>query len=307
MGHDHDRARSANQRSLAAALSLTGVFFVVELAGAFFTGSLALLSDAAHMFTDVAGLAIALIAMRIAERPPNPRKTYGYYRLEILASALNAAALFLVAFYVLWEAWRRLAEPPQILSGWMLIIAALGLITNFVSMRLLASGKETNLNVRGAYLEVWSDFLGSFGVIAGALVMMATGWLWIDSVVAILLGLWILPRTWTLLGESVNILLQGVPKGLRLDEIDTDLRAVPGVSAVHNLHVWALTSERNVMTAHIVVNAPPEEYGRMRKDIERLLQERHDLHLSTIQFEDSSGACVEFPHGEAHRHHDHRD
>ncbi len=303
-GHHHG-AGAKNEQRLALTLGLTSLFVVVEIAAGIFSGSLALLSDAAHMFSDVAGLTIALLAMKIGKRPANARKTYGYYRLEILASAFNAILLFLVGIYIVYEAWRRFAEPAEIHSLPMLIVAALGLIVNFIGMQLLADGKEQSLNMKGAYLEVWSDFLGSAGVIVAALIIMASGWLWVDSLVAVLIGIWVLPRSWTLLGESVNILLQGAPKGIAVSEIEMAPLSISGVSEIHNLHVWSLTSSRNVITAHIVTKTPAERFAGIRKDIEKLLEERHDLHLSTIQIEDESEACkigAGHAHGQAHEH-----
>lgn len=300
-GHHHG-AGAKNEQRLALTLGLTSLFVVVEIVAGVLSGSLALLSDAAHMFSDVAGLTVALLAMKIGRRPANARKTYGYYRLEILASAFNAILLFLVGIYIVYEAWRRFNEPPEIHSLPMLLVAVLGLAVNFIGMQLLADGKDHNLNMKGAYLEVWSDFLGSAGVIAAALVIIGTGWLWVDSLVAVLIGIWVLPRSWTLLGESMNILLQGAPKGIAVSEIESALLSISGVSEVHNLHVWSLTSSRNVITAHIVTKAPVERFAGIRREIEKLLEERHDLHLSTIQIEDESEACG-IGRAHAHTHH----
>lgn len=188
------------------------------------------------MFTDAAALAIALAAIRIARRPANARLTFGYHRFEILAAAFNALMLFAVALYILYEAWQRFGTPQDVQSGPMLVIATLGLVINLVSMRLLNAGKDASLNVKGAYLEVWSDLLGSMGVIVGALVIRFTGWTWIDSVIAVAIGLWVLPRTWVLLRSTVNILLEGIPEGMNLSESDLALRAVPGVVDVHTRH-----------------------------------------------------------------------
>jgi len=195
-GHTHSLPETRNERSLLLALALTGSFLIAEVIGGIVTGSLALISDAAHMFTDVAALAIALAANRVGRRPPDSRRTFGYQRFEILAAAFNAVLLFLVAIYILYEAYQRLKSPSEIQSLRMLVIATIGLAINLISMRLLAAGRDTSLNVKGAYLEVWSDLLGSVGVIAGALVIAVTDWLWVDSVIAVAIGLWVLPRTW---------------------------------------------------------------------------------------------------------------
>ena len=214
--HSHAIPKTSNERALLIALVLTTTFLIVEVAGGIITGSLALISDAAHMLTDVAALAIALAAIRIAKRPADVRRTFGYYRFEILAAAFNTILLFIVAFYILYEAYQRLNSPPEIHSIGMLVIASIGLVINLLSMHLLSMGRDKNLNMKSAYLEVWSDMLGSLGVIIGALIIQFFGWAWVDSIIAILIGLWVLPRTWILLKESINILLEGVPEGIDL-------------------------------------------------------------------------------------------
>jgi cobalt-zinc-cadmium efflux system protein len=255
-GHDH--AAGANQRSLTIALALTTGFLLVELAGGLLAHSLALISDAAHMFTDTAALAIALMAIRIAKRPADAKRTFGYHRFEILAAAFNAVLLLVVAAYILWEAYRRLQTPPQIESTLMLAIAVVGLVVNLASMRVLRGGQASSLNVKGAYLEVWADMIGSVGVILGALVLKLTGWSWVDSAVAILIGLWVVPRTWSLLRSSVNILLEGVPEDVDMERVRAALLAVPGVVSLHDLHVWAVTSGKSTLTVHLVVRPARE-------------------------------------------------
>lgn len=236
-GHAHNHAAGANTKMLAIALGLTTTFLVAELVGAFIFNSLALLSDAAHMFTDAAALAIALAAVKIGQRPADDARTYGYRRFEILAAAFNALLLFAVAGYVLWEGIGRFFEPAEVESAGMLGVAVVGLIVNFIAMRLLSAGKDKSLNIKGAYLEVWADMLGSVGVIVGALVIMATGWQWVDPLVAIGIGLWVLPRTWTLLKDTTQVLLEGVPPGMQLGDIRAAIAATPGVAGVHDLHV----------------------------------------------------------------------
>src|SRR6185436_8782198 len=229
MGHDHDHgASTANERSLWIVLALTTTFMLVEVVGGALTRSLALISDAAHMFTDSAALAIALAALAIARRPADHKRTFGYFRFEILAAVFNALVLLVVAGYILYEAWQRFREPPAIQSAGMLAIALVGLAVNVAGMRILRGGAESSLNVKGAYLEVWSDMLGSLGVILAAVLIHFTQWVWVDAVVAAGIGLWVLPRTWTLLKESVNILLEGVPRDVKLDEIEKGLLALPG-------------------------------------------------------------------------------
>jgi cobalt-zinc-cadmium efflux system protein len=249
-GHDH--TAGASERSLKIALALTSSFLLVEFVGGIVTESLALISDAAHMLTDVAALAIALMAIRIGQRAADERRTFGYARFEILAAAFNAMLLFGVAVFVVVEAWRRLKEPPDIQPNGMLVIAVIGLVVNLLAMKVLASGKEHSLNVKGAYLEVWSDMLGSLGVIAGAAIIEFTGFDWVDSVVAVLIGLWVLPRTWMLLKSSINILLEGVPEHIDLAEVERAISSVPGVQSIHDLHVWSLTSGKVSLTVHLV-------------------------------------------------------
>lgn len=283
-GHDHSHGASANSRMLAIALALTTTFLVAEVAGAFVFNSLALLSDAAHMLTDVVALAIALAAIRIGQRPADDTRTFGYRRFEILAAAFNALLLFAVAGYVLWESIGRFFVPEPVGSTGMLVVAALGLVVNLISMRLLAAGKDKSLNVKGAYLEVWADMLGSIGVIAGAAIIMLTGWLWVDPVVAVGIGLWVLPRTWILLKDTTHVLLEGVPGRLSIVEISTAITATPGVAGVHDLHVWSLTSDDSSLSVHIALaeEADPEV---VRTLVGRMLRERFEIEHATIQTE----------------------
>ena len=198
-GHSHAIPATGNERALWMALGLTSTFLIAEVIAGVVFQSLALLADAAHMFTDAAALAIAVAAVRIARRPADAKRTYGYHRFEILAAALNAVLLFGVALYILYEAYRRFNAPAEVQPLGMLVVATLGLAVNLLSMRFLQSGKDTSLNVKGAYLEVWADMLGSIGVIVAALVIRFTGWAWVDTLVAVGIGLWVLPRTWVLL------------------------------------------------------------------------------------------------------------
>ena len=280
-GHRHT---SPNARPIAIALALTGTFLIVEIISGILTGSLALISDAAHMFTDTVGLAIALAAIKIGQRPADSRRTFGYQRFEILAAATNAILLFLVATYILWEGYQRLMRPPEIQSLAMLAVAVLGLIVNVVAMRLLNDGKDSSLDVKGAYLEVWSDFLGSLGVIFAALVIWLTGWKWVDPLIAIAIGLWVLPRTWSLLRETINILLEGVPDGLDYDAILNDLKEIEGVDGVHDLHVWALSSNKPSLSAHLVV-ADIQRQERVRSAVAKYLADKFKIEHATLQLE----------------------
>ena len=284
--HSHALPSQTNEGRLRFALALTTLFLVAEVVGGIITGSLALLSDAAHMFTDTAALAIALAAVRLGKRPADHLRTYGYQRFEIIAAAFNALMLFAVAGYILYEAYRRLQEPAQIESTGMLIVATIGLIVNLVSMRMLTGGKDSSVNIKGAYLEVWSDLLGSIGVIAGAIVIRFTGWTWVDSIIAVGIGLWVLPRTWTLLKETSNVLLEGVPAGVDLGRIRAALATSTGVRDVHDLHIWAITSGVSSLTAHIVLDGA-KDAEELLLDVRERLEHDFDIHHTTLQIERS--------------------
>ena len=287
MAHDHSHAAAGtgNERALWMSLGLTGAFMIAEVITGVLSNSLALISDAAHMFTDTAALAIALVAIRVGRRPADKKRTFGYYRFEILAAAFNAILLFAVALYILFEAYQRFSIPPAIDSTLMLVVASVGLVINLISMRLLSGGKDESLNIKGAYLEVWSDMLGSAGVIVGAIVIKMTGWTWVDSAVAVGIGLWIVPRTWQLLRVSLNILLEGVPEGVGMQEIDDAVRAVPGVVSAHDLHVWAITSNKLSLTVHVVTDVANEKVFDLLTAIRKMLAQRFDVAHTTVQIE----------------------
>ncbi|GMV29104.1 MAG: cation transporter [Rhodanobacteraceae bacterium] len=282
---DHGIA-TAPERSLRIALVLTGTFLIAEVIGGIATNSLALLSDAAHMFTDVAALAIALLAIRIGKRAADRRRTFGYARFEILAATFNAVLLFLVALYILWEAADRFRTPAPVQSTAMMAIAALGLVVNLISMRLLQASSEKSLNVKGAYLEVWSDLLGSVGVLVAGVVIQVTGWTLIDPIIAVLIGFWVLPRTWVLLKDSLNVLLEGVPSGMALENIEAEVKTIAGVVAVHDLHVWAVSSGKALLTAHVVRDATTDVAdAALLAAVRERLKERFDVHHATLELE----------------------
>lgn len=283
-GHAHNHAAGANSRMLAIALGLTTAFLVTEIIGAYVFNSLALLSDAAHMFTDSAALAIALAAVKIGQRPADDARTFGYRRFEILAAAFNALLLFAVAGYVLWEGIARFLDPVEVQSTGMLVVATIGLIVNLISMRLLSAGKDKSLNVKGAYLEVWADMLGSIGVIMGALIIRFTGWQWVDPVVAIAIGLWVLPRTWILLKDTSQILLEGVPRGVNLKEVRSAIASTPGVGGVHDLHVWSITSDDHSLSTHVNLQKGAD-FEAVRIAVTTMLHDRFEIQHATIQME----------------------
>lgn len=281
--HSHVEVTSKNAKKLSIALALTSTFLVVEVIAAFMTQSLALLSDAAHMFTDAAALAIALCAIKIGQKPADDKRTFGYQRFEILAALFNALMLFVVAMYILYEAYQRFSQPPEIQSVGMLIVATLGLIINLISMKILVSSSQDSLNIKGAYLEVLSDALGSVGVIIGALVIYFTGWMWVDTIIAVLIGFWVLPRTWILLKQSINILLEGVPDEIDIEKLRNDLLALNGVTDIHQLKVWAITSKKVVLTVHLV--APNTDPKTLHQQAFEMLSNDHHITEMTLQIE----------------------
>ncbi|MCF7751071.1 cation diffusion facilitator family transporter [Bacillus subtilis subsp. subtilis] len=309
MGHDHDHLPSEirHEKPLWWALGLTTTFLLVEVAGAFWTNSLALLSDAAHMATDTLALMIALIAVRLSRRPPDAKRTYGYARLEALGAMFNGGMLFVVAGYILWEAIERFRQPQEIASTGMLVIAAFGLVINLISMRLLRAGSGESLNVKGAYLEVWADMLGSVAVIIGALLIRWTGWKPIDPILAVLIGLWVLPRTWVLMREAINVLLEGVPKGMDIAAVRTALCSQAGVVDVHDLHVWALASSTPALTAHVVM-AEDVDADSLRRSLTSALHDQFGIEHVTLQIEaDHCGDSCSVGSPKAASAHDHGD
>lgn len=297
MGHDHNHA-SGNIRSLTIALMLTGLFLIAEVVGGLLTGSLALLSDAAHMMTDVMALVIAIMAIKIGNRPADDLRTYGYRRVEILAAVVNAVVLFLVAIYILYEAYERFITPPTVKSTGMMVIAAIGLVVNLICMRVLATGSEKSLNMKGAYLEVFADMLGSIGVILAGAIIYFTGWQQVDPILAVFIGFWVVPRTWHLLSESVNILLEGVPHGIELQKILSELSALEGIIEIHDLHVWAITSGHNSLTAHLLVKSYPEDDRLLQQA--RVVAKRYGINHTNFQIE--VGACHNTDGGSCNLH-----
>jgi cobalt-zinc-cadmium efflux system protein len=286
-GHEHV-SEIKHEKPLWWAFGLTSVFLVAEVIGGLITNSLALLSDAAHMGTDVIALAISLFAVRMSRKPPDAKRTYGFARMEAIGALVNGGMLFLVAGYILWEAVGRFRQPPDVASTGMLVIAALGLVVNLISMRLLKAGSGDSLNVKGAYLEVWADMLGSVGVIGGAIIIMMTGWTLADPIIAVLIGLWVLPRTWTLLRAAGGVLMQSVPAGMDLDKVRDMMLAHPGVAKVHDLHVWALGSKEPVLTAHIILDDETQQPDVVRQSLATALTAAFDIEHVTLQVDAST-------------------
>ena len=284
-GHDHGTAEIKHEGPLWWAFGLTLTFLIAEVIGGLVTNSLALLSDAAHMGTDVIALAISLVAVRLSRRPADAKRSYGYARMEAIGALINGGLLFLVAGYILWEAVLRFNDPPQVASRGMLIIATLGLVVNLISMRLLKAGSGTSLNVRGAYLEVWADMLGSVGVIIAATIIYFTGWVLADPILAVLIGLWVLPRTWSLLRDAGHVLMQGVPDGLPIDDVRRRMLSHPGVREIHDLHVWALGSKEPVLTAHVVLDGSAINADEVRTSMTTALEQEFKIRHVTLQVE----------------------
>ena len=284
-GHDHGRSHaSAAAGRLKLVFAITVAILGVQVAGAILSNSLALLADAGHMFTDAAGIALALGAIWVGGRPATNARTYGFLRFEILAAAANAVLLFGVAAFILFEAWRRLSEPPEIATDIMLVAALIGLAANAVSLRILHEPQKSSLNMRGAYLEVLGDLLGSVAVVVAALVVGLTGWTPADSVASVLIGLLILPRTWRLLRDAVDVLLEATPRGVDMDEVRTHILGAGGVEDVHDLHAWTITSGMNVVSAHVVLK-PGVDPAAVLDELCACLSGDFDIEHSTLQLE----------------------
>ena len=282
-GHSHSAA-GASRKRLLIVLGLVVAYLLVEVAGSVVTNSLALLADAGHMLTDAVGVGLALLAIHFAAMPATAAKSYGYYRLEILAAVANAVLLFGVAAYIGYEAYQRFTDPPEVQSVPMLAIAGVGLVINLVSMRLLSGGAQDSLNVRGAYLEVLGDLLGSVAVLVAGLVILVTGWTPVDPIASVVIAVLIVPRTWRLLREAVDVLLQATPKGVDLDEVRAHLLSGEGIVDAHDLHAWTLTSGMHVVSAHVVIE-PTANAAEVLDEVCRCLSDDFDMEHSTIQLE----------------------
>ncbi len=295
-GHSHRRIRPGERHKgrLGAAFAILALFMVVEVVGGLLSDSLALLSDAGHMLTDVLGLGMALAAIQLASRGSGrSHHTFGLYRLEILAALANAVLLVGVAAYVIVEAIGRLDDAPEVLGGTMLTVATLGLAANLAAFALLRHGAKESINVEGAYLEVLADTVGSVGVIVGGILIQVTGWTWIDPLVGVAIGLWVLPRTGRLAARAVRILVQAAPPGVDLHELEADLARVEGVVDVHDLHVWTLTSDMDVVSAHLMIRAGTDSHGVLDQ-ARAVLHERYRIDHATLQVEpDDHKGCAE--------------
>jgi len=261
---------------------------VAEIVGGLLSNSLALLADAGHMFSDTAALALAMFAMWVAERPPTASRTYGYYRIEMLAALANGAVLVVIAFFILGEAWERLADPPEVRAPLMLAVASGGLLMNLIGLWLLGEGKSLSLNMRGAWLHVLTDALGSVGAIVSAILIWSVGWRWADPMASALIALFVIYSAWSLLRETVSVLMESAPGHIDVDEVRNALMGVDHVSQVHDLHVWTITSGMESLSAHVVATPEASSQGVLA-DVRDLLRRRFGIDHITIQIE--SAAC----------------
>lgn len=290
-GHGHVSASGRHVGRLAVAFVVTAVFMGVEIGTGLVTGSLALLSDGAHMVTDVFGVGLALIAIVAARRAHRqPGQTFGLYRAEVLAALANAVLLFGVAGYVLYEAILRFSAPPDVPGLPVIVVALVGLAANVVAFLLLREGAAESLNLRGAYLEVIADLIGSVGVLVSGLVTVVFGWRYADPVIGVAIGVWVLPRTWTLARRSLRILFQHAPERVDVTELTGALGGLPGVGEVHDVHVWTLTSGMEVASAHLTVG-PDCDQSEILAAARGLLADRYQLEHATLQVESGPSAA----------------
>ena len=295
-GHGHAHAVSGGRKGLLIALGITLFMMIAEIIGGILSNSLALLSDAGHMFTDTLALALSYFAMRFADLPATDKKTYGFYRLEILAALLNGITLVLISLYIIYEAYQRILDPPPVQGTLMLVVAIIGLVANILGALFLVKHHETNLNIRGAFLHIIGDAVSSVGVIIGGIVILYTGWYLIDPILSILIALGIIFGSYGLVFESVNILLESAPSHINIAAVAAEIAQVKGVREAYHIHVWTITSGVYALSAHVIVDDMPVSGSReLLHEIQRRLAEHFKILHSTIQFEcercEESGAC----------------
>ncbi len=281
-GGGHDHGAGANKKALAVVLAFTTIYMFAEVIGGLVTGSLALLADAAHMLSDNIALGLALFAFWLAAKPPTPNRSFGYNRAEILAALFNGITIVAVSIWIFYEAYNRFQDPPEVLGGWMMVVAVIGLVVNLAGMLILTRSAGENLNMQGALRHVLADLLGSIGVIAAALIILVTGWSYADPIISVFIGVLILFSSWKLLRESVNILLESSPPGIDAEEIGRKMVSVDGVEEVHDLHVWMVTSGFPALSAHVLVGKD-DDCHQKRRDLEELLDEEFDIDHTTLQ------------------------
>lgn len=282
--HGHDHFREVGRRRLLIVLVMTATFMVVEFVGGWLSNSLALMADAGHMLSDVAALSLSALALSFARRPATPAKTYGYLRIEILAALLNGATLIVISLLIFWQAWLRFRQPPEVEGPLMLAVAVAGLAVNVIAAFLLHASSSHNLNLRGAYLHVLGDLLGSVGAITAAIIILTTGWTSADPLISVFVAVLILAGAWRLVRESVDVLLEAVPRHIDMGEVYRAIRDLPDVEEVHDLHVWTLTSGYLAMSGHAVVR-DPSRYKDVLEQVHQLMHDRFDISHVTVQVE----------------------
>jgi cobalt-zinc-cadmium efflux system protein len=293
MAHDHHGPQPGSARALGLALGLTAAYTVVEVVGGFLTDSLAVLADAVHMLSDNVAIALALFAVWLARRPATPERTYGFKRAEVLAALANGVALVALSIWIFYEAVQRFRDPPDVLAGWMLAIALVGLAVNVGAGAILHRARRESINVEAAFRHVFADLLGSLGVAIAAVVILATGWLQADPVVSVLIGVLVLASSWTILRDATSILLEAAPRGIDTRAVGERLAAAPGVEEVHDLHIWTITSGFPALSAHVLVGRSEDCHAR-RRELEHLLAREFGIEHTTLQVEHSSeGGLVE--------------
>ncbi len=290
MGHQHHHHHAshtevaANRRRLALALVMTTTYMVAEVVGGIASNSLALLADAGHMFSDAAALGLSLVAVMLAQRPATAQRTYGFHRAEILAALTNGAALVAISVLIAREAWERLSAPPEVQGGLMLAVASGGLLINLVNLAILSGGRSSNLNVRGAWLHVMADTLGSVGAMAAGAGIYFWGWRWADPAASFVIAALVLYSSWGLVKETLGVLMEGVPKGICIEDVESALNGISGVEDAHDLHVWSLTSGRNIATVHLIIADDADHQGIIDA-ANRTLADRFAIQHATIQVE----------------------
>ena len=299
-GHDH--GQGANKKALAVVLSFTLTYMFAEIIGGLITGSLALLADAAHMASDNVALGLALFAFWLAAKPPTPNRSFGYKRGEILAALFNGVTIVAISIWIFYEAYNRFQDPPEILGGWMMVVAVIGLVVNLAGMIILQRSAGENLNMQGALRHILADLLGSVGVIAAAIVILITGWSYADPIISVFIGVLVIFSSWKLLRDSVNILLEGSPPGIDAKEVGKEMAGVEGVEEVHDLHVWTITSGFPALAAHVLVGRDDDCHDR-RRDLEELLEHEFGIEHTTLQVDHvgdhaSHGLQINSPDGE---------
>ncbi|MBW7475125.1 cation diffusion facilitator family transporter [Paenibacillus oenotherae] len=286
--HHHDHGRDGNKKGLFIALVITGGIMLLEFFGGLITNSLALLSDSGHMLSDASALLLSLIALSVAARAASPRKTYGYHRFEILAALFNGVTLFVIAGFIIWEAYERLFAPPTVASGSMMLIASIGLLANIVSAwSLMKKGDvKNNVNLRSAYLHIIGDALGSLGAIAAGLVMLIFGWYIADPIISVIVALLILKGAWGVVAHTFHILMEGTPSGINQQQVKKALEDIEDVKNVHDLHIWTITSGLDSLTCHLLVRDESDQSAILQEAI-RMLKEKFNIDHVTIQIETS--------------------